>query len=137
MLKQTNSWFQEEAGAGTTWKSYTGACHVIGQALQQRVKCGREKGIKNIDRALDKIDQDGHIMYDIWSHIKIHAAESKYMLVLLYLLDATGFYTPALHIMRLHVCRATGQELMDVSSRNARSRNREYERLRGPPWLQI
>ena len=25
---------------------------------------------------------------------------------------------------------------MDVSSRNARNRIREYERLHGPPWLQ-
>lgn len=68
----------------------------------------------------------------------IHATHEGFSFTyqLLYLLDATGFYAPALHIMRVHVCRATGQELMDVSSRNARNRIREYERLRGPPWLQ-
>jgi hypothetical protein len=31
---------------------------------------------------------------------------------LLYLLDATAFYSPALHVLGLHVCRATGQELV-------------------------
>ncbi|ONK71341.1 uncharacterized protein A4U43_C04F7480 [Asparagus officinalis] len=31
---------------------------------------------------------------------------------LLYLLDATGFYTPGLHVLEVHVCRATGQELV-------------------------
>ncbi|KAH9310065.1 hypothetical protein KI387_037976, partial [Taxus chinensis] len=51
-------------------------------------------------------------------------------------LDTTGFYSPALHVMRVHVCRATGQELMDASSRNAKIRSHEYERIRGPPWLQ-
>lgn len=69
-----------------------------------------------------------------WIHATHEGLTFTYQL--LYLLDATGFYAPALHINRVHVCRATGQELMDVSSRNARSRTREYERLRGPPWLQ-
>lgn len=31
---------------------------------------------------------------------------------LLYLLDATGFYTPGLHVLGVHVSRATGQELV-------------------------
>jgi len=31
---------------------------------------------------------------------------------LLYLLDATGFYTPGLHVLGVQVCRATGQELV-------------------------
>lgn len=31
---------------------------------------------------------------------------------LLYLLDATGFYSPDLHALGIHVCRATGQELV-------------------------
>jgi hypothetical protein len=31
---------------------------------------------------------------------------------LLYLLDATAFYSPALHVLGIHVCRATGQELV-------------------------
>ncbi|GAB4855344.1 ubiquitin-protein ligase peroxin 12 [Ancistrocladus abbreviatus] len=54
---------------------------------------------------------------------------------LLYLLDATGFYSFGLHVLGIHVCRATGQELMDASSRISRIRSRERERLRGPPWL--
>ncbi|XP_021738041.1 peroxisome biogenesis protein 12 isoform X2 [Chenopodium quinoa] len=35
----------------------------------------------------------------------------------------------------IQVGRATGQELMDASSRISRMRSRERERLRGPPWL--
>lgn len=31
---------------------------------------------------------------------------------LLYLLDATGFYSVGLHALGIHVCRATGQELV-------------------------
>lgn len=31
---------------------------------------------------------------------------------LLYLLDATGFYSLGLHALDVHVCRATGQELV-------------------------
>ncbi|CAN1765729.1 Peroxisome biogenesis protein 12 [Linum perenne] len=54
---------------------------------------------------------------------------------LLYLLDATGFYSLGLHALGIHVCRATGQELMDTSSRISKIRTRERERLRGPPWL--
>lgn len=54
---------------------------------------------------------------------------------LLYLLDATGFYSLGLHVLGIHVCRATGQEMMDASSRISRIRSRERERLRGPPWL--
>ncbi|KAL9256443.1 Peroxisome biogenesis protein 12-like protein [Drosera capensis] len=54
---------------------------------------------------------------------------------LLYLLDATGFYSFGLHILGIHVTRATGQELMDASSRISRIRSRERERLYGPPWL--
>ncbi|XP_057550173.1 peroxisome biogenesis protein 12 [Amaranthus tricolor] len=53
----------------------------------------------------------------------------------LYLLDATGFYSLGLQALGIHVCRATGQELMDASSRILRMRSRERERLRGPPWL--
>lgn len=53
----------------------------------------------------------------------------------LYLLDATGFYSLGLHALGIHVCRASGQELMDASSRISRMRNREREGLRGPPWL--
>ncbi|PQP94711.1 peroxisome biogenesis protein 12 [Prunus yedoensis var. nudiflora] len=51
------------------------------------------------------------------------------------LLDATGFYSLGLHALGIHVCRATGQELMDTSSRISKTRSRERERLRGPPWL--
>ncbi|RZC81428.1 hypothetical protein C5167_044009 [Papaver somniferum] len=54
---------------------------------------------------------------------------------LLYLLDATGFYSPGLHVLGVHVCRATGQELMDASARISKIRSNERGRLRGPPWL--
>ncbi|KAJ6371429.1 hypothetical protein OIU77_001856 [Salix suchowensis] len=54
---------------------------------------------------------------------------------LLYLLDATGFYSLGLHALGIHVCRATGQELMDTCSRISKIRNNERERLHGPPWL--
>ena len=33
---------------------------------------------------------------------------------LLYLLDATGFYSLGLHVLGIHVCRATGQELVHI-----------------------
>ncbi|RID64515.1 hypothetical protein BRARA_E03447 [Brassica rapa] len=54
---------------------------------------------------------------------------------LLYLLDATGFYSLGLQALGVQICRATGQELMDTSSRISKIRNHERERLRGPPWL--
>ncbi|KAH7291460.1 hypothetical protein KP509_29G017800 [Ceratopteris richardii] len=68
----------------------------------------------------------------------IHATQEglSFAYQLLYLLDATHFYTPALQIMGLHVCRASGQELMDASSQIAERRNREFERLRGPRLAQ-
>ncbi|KAL5990354.1 hypothetical protein ACLOJK_011254 [Asimina triloba] len=68
-----------------------------------------------------------------WIHATNEGLSFAYQL--LYLLDATGFYTPGLHVLGVHVCRATGQELMDSSSRIQRIRSRERERLRGPPWL--
>ncbi|XP_039828785.1 peroxisome biogenesis protein 12-like isoform X1 [Panicum virgatum] len=68
-----------------------------------------------------------------WIHATNEGLSFAYQL--LYLLDATAFYSPALHVLGLHVCRATGQELMDSSSRISRIRNRELKRLRGPPWL--
>ncbi|XP_050888123.1 peroxisome biogenesis protein 12 isoform X2 [Lathyrus oleraceus] len=54
---------------------------------------------------------------------------------MLYLLDATGYYSLALHALGIHVCRASGQELMDASSRISKIRSRERERLRGPQWV--
>ncbi|GAU12086.1 hypothetical protein TSUD_00520 [Trifolium subterraneum] len=54
---------------------------------------------------------------------------------MLYLLDATGYYSLALHALAINVCRATGQELMDASSRISKIRSRERERLRGPQWI--
>lgn len=67
----------------------------------------------------------------------IHAGNEGFSFAyqLLYLLDATGFYSLGLHALGIHVCRATGQELMDTSSRISKIRSRERERLRGPPWL--
>lgn len=69
-----------------------------------------------------------------WIHATHEGLSFAYQL--LYLLDATGFYTPALQIMGLQVCRASGQELMDATSRIEERRNREFERLRGPPLVQ-
>ncbi|KAG2273111.1 hypothetical protein Bca52824_067666 [Brassica carinata] len=55
---------------------------------------------------------------------------------LLYLLDATGFYSLGLQALGVQVCRATGQELIDgYIIKNFKIRNHERERLRGPPWL--
>ncbi|CAI9773111.1 unnamed protein product [Fraxinus pennsylvanica] len=68
-----------------------------------------------------------------WIHAGNEGLSFAYQL--LYLLDATGFYCVGLHALGIHVCRATGQELMDTSSRISKIRNRERERLCGPPWL--
>ncbi|EPS64416.1 peroxin 12, partial [Genlisea aurea] len=68
-----------------------------------------------------------------WLHAGNEGFSFAYQL--LYLLDATGFYSLGLHALGMHVCRATGQELMDTSSRVSKIRSRERERLRGSPWL--
>ncbi|XP_020677819.2 peroxisome biogenesis protein 12 isoform X1 [Dendrobium catenatum] len=68
-----------------------------------------------------------------WVHATNEGLSFAYQL--LYLLDATGFFTLGLHALGIHVCRATGQELMDSSSRLSKIRSGELERLRGPPWL--
>ncbi|MCL7037318.1 hypothetical protein MKW94_000132 [Papaver nudicaule] len=68
-----------------------------------------------------------------WLHAGTEGLSFAYQL--LYLLDATGFYSPGLHVLGVHVCRATGQELMDTSARISKIRSNERERLRGPPWL--
>ncbi|GMI65163.1 ABERRANT PEROXISOME MORPHOLOGY 4, PEROXIN-12, peroxin-12 [Hibiscus trionum] len=68
-----------------------------------------------------------------WVHATTEGLTFTYQL--LYLLDATGFYSVGLHALGIHVCRATGQELMDTSSRISKIRSRERERLRGPPWV--
>ncbi|KAK9292278.1 hypothetical protein L1049_020242 [Liquidambar formosana] len=68
-----------------------------------------------------------------WIHAGSEGLSFSYQL--LYLLDATGFYSLGLHALGIHVCRATGQELMDTSSRISKIRSHERERLRGPPWL--
>ncbi|CAI9759866.1 unnamed protein product [Fraxinus pennsylvanica] len=68
-----------------------------------------------------------------WIHAGNEGLSFAYQL--LYLLDATGFYCVGLHALGIHVCRATGQELMDTSSRISKIRSRERESLRGPPWL--
>ncbi|CAH8361552.1 unnamed protein product [Eruca vesicaria subsp. sativa] len=68
-----------------------------------------------------------------WIHASSEGLSFSYQL--LYLLDATGFYSLGLQALGIQVCRATGQELMDTSSRISKIRNHERERLRGPPWL--
>ncbi|XAR65783.1 hypothetical protein NMG60_11011724 [Bertholletia excelsa] len=68
-----------------------------------------------------------------WIHAGNEGLSFAYQL--LYLLDATGFYSLGLHALGIHVCRATGQELMDTSSRISKIRSRERASLCGPPWL--
>ncbi|XP_061340450.1 peroxisome biogenesis protein 12 [Gastrolobium bilobum] len=68
-----------------------------------------------------------------WLHATSEGLQFAYQL--LYLLDATGYYSLSLHVLGVHVCRATGQELLDTSSRISKMRNFERERLRGPQWL--
>ncbi|XP_050380752.1 peroxisome biogenesis protein 12 [Argentina anserina] len=68
-----------------------------------------------------------------WVHASSEGFSFAYQM--LYLLDATGFYSLGLHALGIQVCRATGQELMDTSSRISKTRSRERGRLRGPPWL--
>ncbi|XP_010549665.1 PREDICTED: peroxisome biogenesis protein 12 [Tarenaya hassleriana] len=68
-----------------------------------------------------------------WIHATGEGLSFTYQL--LYLLDATGFYSLGLQALGIQVCRATGQELMDTSSRISKIRSRERERLSGPPWL--
>ncbi|KAJ0080027.1 hypothetical protein Patl1_23140 [Pistacia atlantica] len=46
-----------------------------------------------------------------------------------------GSTSVGLHALGIHVCRATGQELMDNSSRISKIRTRERDRLHGPLWL--
>ncbi|KAF2287583.1 hypothetical protein GH714_001399 [Hevea brasiliensis] len=45
-----------------------------------------------------------------WLHATSEGLSFTYQL--LYLLDATGFYSLGLHALGIHVCRATGQELV-------------------------
>lgn len=68
-----------------------------------------------------------------WIHAGNEGLSFAYQL--LFLLNATGFYSLGLHALGIHVCRATGQELIDTSSRISKIRKHERERLRGPPWL--
>ncbi|KAF8107718.1 hypothetical protein N665_0118s0081 [Sinapis alba] len=68
-----------------------------------------------------------------WIHASSEGLSFTYQL--LYLLDTTGFYSLGLQALGIQVCRATGQELMDTSSRISKIRSHERERLRGPPWL--
>ncbi|XP_019099842.1 PREDICTED: peroxisome biogenesis protein 12-like isoform X2 [Camelina sativa] len=70
-----------------------------------------------------------------WIHASSEGLSFTYQL--LYLLDATGFYSLGLQALGIQVCRATGQELMDTSSRISKIRNHERDRLRGPPWLKM
>ncbi|XP_013584590.1 PREDICTED: peroxisome biogenesis protein 12 [Brassica oleracea var. oleracea] len=87
----------------------------------------------------DSGDQELSVRVQVATRIKkfvavcypwIHTEGLSFTYQLLYLLDATGFYS-----LGVQVCRATGQELMDTSSRISKIRNHERERLRGPPWL--
>ncbi|CAM6092311.1 unnamed protein product [Calypogeia fissa] len=69
-----------------------------------------------------------------WLHASNEGLSFAYQLF--YLLDSSKYFSPALHILRIQVCRASGQELIDASRVIAESRRREFERLRGPPIVQ-
>lgn len=69
-----------------------------------------------------------------WVHAATEGASFAYQL--LYLLDATQFYTPALQYMGLIVRRSTGQELMDAAKVIEERRNHEFGRVRGPSHIQ-
>ncbi|KAJ7513720.1 hypothetical protein O6H91_23G011900 [Diphasiastrum complanatum] len=73
-----------------------------------------------------------------WCYPWVHATHEglSFAYQLLYLLDATRFYSPALHLMGIHVCRASGQELMDTTKRIEERREYDYNRLRGSPSFQ-
>ncbi|KAJ6422727.1 PEROXISOME BIOGENESIS PROTEIN 12 [Salix koriyanagi] len=90
----------------------------------------REATIRS--RLMKKIQKIMFVCYP-WLHASSEGMSFAYQL--LYLLDATGFYSLGLHALGIHVCRATGQELMDTSSRISKIRSNERERLHGPPWL--
>eukprot|EP00258_Populus_trichocarpa_P030773 XP_024446792.1 peroxisome biogenesis protein 12 isoform X1 [Populus trichocarpa] len=83
-------------------------------------------------RLMKKIQKILFVCYP-WLHASNEGMSFAYQL--LYLLDATGFYSLGLHALGIHVCRATGQELMDTTSRISKIRSNERERLHGPPWL--
>ncbi|KAL3691548.1 hypothetical protein R1sor_005199 [Riccia sorocarpa] len=67
----------------------------------------------------------------------VHASHEGLSFAYLYLLDATQFYSRALHFLGIQVTRASGQELMDASKQIAERRKREFERLRGSPVLKV
>jgi hypothetical protein len=52
------------------------------------------------------------VCQDVQSDLKRCNAGMSFAYQLLYLLDATGFYSFGLHALGIHVCRATGQELV-------------------------
>ncbi|GJP52711.1 hypothetical protein CLOM_g11801 [Closterium sp. NIES-68] len=54
---------------------------------------------------------------------------------LLYVMDATPYYSPILHLLSLSLRRATPQELAEASSSVSVRRQREFELLPGPPAL--
>ncbi|KAG0586375.1 hypothetical protein KC19_2G085800 [Ceratodon purpureus] len=69
-----------------------------------------------------------------WVHAATEGASFAYQL--LYLLDATRFYTPALQYMGLVVRRSTGQELMNAAKVVEERRNHEFGRISGPSHIQ-
>ena len=52
------------------------------------------------------------VCQNVQSDLKCCNAGMSFAYQLLYLLDATGFYSLGLHALGIHVCRATGQELV-------------------------
>ncbi|CAN6486133.1 unnamed protein product [Victoria cruziana] len=119
----------------TLWGQGDASVDEAGDLLQEHTQLETEDVYSEhsgATRPFARLEKTLAVVYP-WIHAVNEGLSFAYQL--LYLLDATGFYTPALHILGIHVCRATGQELMDSSSRIARSRTNEFQRLRGPAWL--
>ncbi|EFJ38878.1 hypothetical protein SELMODRAFT_437729 [Selaginella moellendorffii] len=68
-----------------------------------------------------------------WIHATHEGLSFAYQL--LYLLEATRFYSPALYLTGVYVRRASGQELLDGTKHIQERRNHDYERIRGPASL--
>lgn len=123
---QASLWGTEEARLGDTDYFVD-----QGQISDTQVESARLE-VSNIGQIKKKLMSIIFACYP-WIHATNEGLSFAYQL--LYLLDATGFYNAGLHILGVQVCRATGQELMDSSSRLSKIRTQELERLRGPSWL--
>jgi peroxin-12 len=82
--------------------------------LETRTPSGNETAVSGIEIPMWQHWKERFLQALVRWYPWIHATNEGVTFVyqLLYLLDATGFYTPALHISGIHVRRASGQELV-------------------------